>query len=90
MKNRIRISATEAARSFSALLDRVAGGSEATIERHAEPVALLTPVESAPRRLSDCIGVRISRSSSAPDSKFHDDLTDIIRGHPTGEPPAWD
>ena len=73
MKNRIRLSATEAARDFSRLLDRVSTGVEAVIERHAEPAAFLSPLDSAPRKLSACIGVHVARPSSAPDERFPQD-----------------
>jgi antitoxin (DNA-binding transcriptional repressor) of toxin-antitoxin stability system len=89
MRNQIRVTATQAARDFSRLLDRVAGGAEAVIERHSEPVALLSPVESAPRRLSECLAVRLPRPSASPDDAFAKDLAEIIRGHRSKEPPRW-
>ena len=90
MKNQIRITATEAARDFSRLLDRIAAGSEAVIERHAEPVAVLSPVTSAPRKLSECIAARLASPSVAPDDAFAQDLAEIIRTATTDEPPRWD
>ena len=90
MKNRIRITATNAARDFSRLLDRVSAGAEAVIERHTEPVAVLSPVGGAPRKLSECIAIRLARPSTAPDDAFAADLAVIIRNAPVDEPPAWD
>ncbi len=91
MKNQIhRLTATEAARDFSALLDRVAAGEEAVIERHSEPVAVIAPPSLAPRRLSECISVALARPSSRPDPGFEADLDEIIRGNPAAEAPAWD
>jgi prevent-host-death family protein len=90
MKNRIRITATEAARDFSRLLDRVSTGAEAVIERHAEPVAVLSPPEFAPRKLSECIAMRLARPAVVPDERFAEDLAAIIRGGAADEPPTWD
>ncbi len=86
----LRLTATEAARDFSRLLDRVEAGAEAVIERHSEPVALITPVAHAPRRISECISVALARPSSSPDPDFAADLEEIIRGNPAVEPPSWD
>jgi len=91
MKNQIlRLTATEAARDFSGLLDRIEAGEEAVIERHSEPVAIIAPVAHAPRRISDCMAVALARPSSSPDPDFAADLEDIIRGNPAVEPPSWD
>jgi len=86
----LRLTATEAARDFSGLLDRVEAGEEAVIERHSEPVAIIAPAAHAPRRISECISVPLARPSSPPDPGFAADLEDIIRGNPAVEPPAWD
>ena len=91
MKNRIsRLSATEAARDFSRLLDRIQAGEEAVIERHSEPVAAIVPAARAPRRISECMAVALARPSTSPDPEFAADLEDIIRGNPAVEPPSWD
>ena len=90
MKNRIRVTATTAARDFSRLLDRVSGGVEAVIERRAEPIAVLSSADHAPRRLSECIGARLAHASVAPDDGFAADLADIIREGSASEPPKWD
>lgn len=87
MGKRIRVTATAAARGFSRLLDQATLGTEVLIERHAEPVALLSPVGPAPRRLSECTAVRIARPSAAPDARFAADLAEIIRtAQPTARP----
>ena len=91
MKNQIlRLTATEAARQFSELLDRVEAGEQAIIERHSEPVAVIVPASGAPRRLSDCLAVRLSRPSLRPDPGFAADLEEIIRGNPAAEFPDWE
>ena len=91
MKNQIeRLSATEAARDFSRLLDRIESGGEVVIERRARPVAVVGPAFSAPRRISDCITMPIGRPSAMADPGFAADLEDIIAGHPAPEPPEWE
>ena len=68
MGNRvIHISATDAARDFAALLDRVRTGDEVVIEHDARPVAVLCPVKS--------ISCRIPIASHNPVI-----LTEILRG----------
>jgi antitoxin (DNA-binding transcriptional repressor) of toxin-antitoxin stability system len=86
----LRLSATEAARDFSKLLDRIEAGSEAIIERHSQAVALIGPAAMAPRRISECLAVPLARPSAAPDSEFAADLEEIIRGNPAVEFPSWE
>jgi antitoxin (DNA-binding transcriptional repressor) of toxin-antitoxin stability system len=91
MRNRIlRLTATEAARDFSRLLDRIEEGAEAIIERHSEPVAILMAATAAPRRASQCLAIQLARPSVTPDPDFARDLEDIIRGNPVAGPPPWD
>ena len=91
MKNQIqRLTATEAARDFSRLLDRVEAGEEAIIERHSEPVAVIGPATVSPRRLSECIAVKLARPSATLDPGFARDLEEIIHGSTPLEPPAWE
>jgi len=90
MRNQIlRLTATEAARDFSHLLDRIQAGAEAIIERHSEPVAILMPATAAPRRASECLAIQLARPSVTPDPDFARDLEDIIRGNPVTEMPEW-
>jgi antitoxin (DNA-binding transcriptional repressor) of toxin-antitoxin stability system len=86
----LRLSATEAARDFSRLLDRIEAGGEAIIERHSRAVALIGPAATAPRRISECLAVPLARPSAAPDSEFAADLEEIIRGNPAVEFPSWE
>lgn len=75
-----RITATDASRKLSSLLSRVENGSQILIQRHSSPVALLKPPDSAPRRISDCIALRVPRDSACPDSDFGMDLDEVLRG----------
>lgn len=84
------MSATEAARNFSELLDRVSRGEQAFIERRNELVAVVAPPSDAPLRISDCLKVQLPGPSAAPDPDFASDLERIIRNHATSEPVPWD
>lgn len=91
MRNQIyRLTATEAARELSELLDRIEAGAEAIIERHSEPVAVISPATAAPRRVSECLAVALARPSARPDPDFAADLEDIIKGNPAAEVPTWE
>ena len=91
VKNQIvRLSATDAARDFSRLLDQVEAGGEAIIERRSKPVAIIGPASSAPRRISECIAVPLGRPSAVADPGFADDIARIIKGHPAAAPPSWE
>lgn len=91
MENHIsKLSATDAVRDFSRLLDRIGSGAEFIIERHGEAVAVVGPSNTAPRRLSECRAAKIPCASAAPDPRFARDLDEIIAENPAGEPPLWD
>lgn len=93
MKNRIRppvLSATRAARGFSQLLDKVEAGAEFLIERHSEAIAHIGPPNPGPRRISDCLAVRLARPVAAPDREFAVDLKKIRAETPPYAPPKWE
>jgi len=91
MKNRIlRLTATDAARDFSRLLDRVEAGAEAVIERHSEPVAIIGPAIAAPRKVSECLAVAFAQPPSIPDPDFARDMEEVIKAYSTGELASWD
>ena len=72
------ISATQAARRFSDLINRVLyRGEEFIIERGGEPVCRLAPVR--PRRFTLADMVKLLRSVPKPDSGYWDDLEKIQR-----------
>ena len=99
MKNQIRrrrrsgaerLTATEAARDFSKLLDRVESGAEAVIERHSRAVAVISPPSEVPRRFSECLAVPVPRKSARADDQFASDLEEIVTRNPVTEPPKWE
>ena len=81
----LRLTATQAAGNFSHLLDEVASGREVLIERRGEVVAVIGPAGSAPRRISECLSVKLPRRSARPDPDFARDLNDIVEGNPKGK-----
>ncbi len=82
MKNQIkRVTATQAARHFSRLLDRIEAGDEFVVRRRSEVVARIGPVSGVPRKISECIAVPLKRSSARPDPDFLHDLLEIIEFH---------
>ncbi|MEE8587441.1 MAG: hypothetical protein V3T83_21600 [Acidobacteriota bacterium] len=91
MKNPIpKLTATEAARHFSQVLDQVESGSQYLIERRSKAVAHLGPSFFAPRLISECLAIRRSRPSVTPDKDFAKDLLEIIGENPDREAPGWD
>ena len=79
----MRITATEAARNFSDVLNRVAAGEELEIVRNDAPVAVIGPPRA--RFLS---GERLREllTGLSPDEDFADDLRAIRKE--AGPPPA--
>lgn len=84
-----RISATEAARELSDVLNRVKyQGVTFLIERGGEPVARLVPV--GPVAFTGATVVSLLRELGRPDPGFADDLEAITRGQPTLEASSWE
>ena len=78
------VSATEAARRFSEMLDAVEHDAESfTIMRHGKPVASLAPVVApSGRRLKDAL------RDVSPDSQLADDVAEA-RALLTADEPTW-
>ena len=86
-----RISATEASRSFSKLLDRIESeGGRFLVQRRGNDVCVMAPPPVAPRRASECIAYLRNRPPVVLDDRFGSDLRDILAGEPVAEPPVWD
>jgi prevent-host-death family protein len=80
-----RMTATEAARHFSAVLGRVAAGEEIEVMRNGATVAVITP---HPRSVSKPRALDLT--GSAP--KFHDSFADDLRALEAelkAPPDAW-
>ncbi|MBI3183682.1 MAG: antitoxin [Myxococcales bacterium] len=83
------ISATEAARSFSELLNRVRfRGDSFVVERGGEAVCRISPIATAPRSVRDLI--RLLGETPKPDKRYLDDLERITRAQPKLPSGPWE
>jgi antitoxin (DNA-binding transcriptional repressor) of toxin-antitoxin stability system len=85
-----RISATEASRSFSLLLDEVERGYRFLVERHGRLVCLMTPPSGRGRRASECLALLRSRPPVLLDDGFSADLLVVLAQEPVEDRPQWD
>ena len=85
-----RVSATEASRSFSKLLDDVAAGRRFLIHRRGRDVCVMAPPLVVGRRASECLAYLRGRSSAVLDDRFGEDLLEVLAGEPVEERPSWD
>jgi len=84
------VSATEASRSFSRILDQVEAGSRFRIHRRGRDVCVMAPPSPSGRLASECLALLRSRPAVLLDDRFGEDLMEVLGGEPAGEPPAWD
>ena len=85
-----KISATQASRGFSKLLDKVESGGRFLIHRRGRDVSLLAPAPIEGRRASECLALLRGRSAVQLDDRFGADLVNIVSAEPTEERPHWD
>ena len=86
---RTRITATEAARKFSEILNRVAyKGESFVVERSGRPVCEIRP--AVEEGISTQELVEILRSGPHPDEGYLDILEEITRNQPTVAPLPWE
>jgi antitoxin (DNA-binding transcriptional repressor) of toxin-antitoxin stability system len=84
-----RITATEAARKFSEILNRVAYKRESFIvERNGKPICEISPSEK--KGISTRELIEILRSSPRPDKGYFKILEKITREQPPVAPSPWD
>ena len=85
--SRIRISATEAARELSRVLDRVEGGKTILVHRHGRDVCLMTPPPSGERKASECLALLRDRPPVYLDKDFGRDLRGLLAGEKAEDRP---
>ncbi|TMG71086.1 MAG: type II toxin-antitoxin system Phd/YefM family antitoxin [Chloroflexi bacterium] len=85
-----RITATEASRSFSEILDAVEHRDEEfVVERHGRPVAAVTPARGTPTRTTWADVLRALREGPRPDVGFARDLARVRRARPPLRRDPW-
>jgi antitoxin (DNA-binding transcriptional repressor) of toxin-antitoxin stability system len=85
-----RISATEASRSFSRLLDEVEAGRRFRIHRRGRDICEIVPPPVHGRRASECLELLRTRPPVLLDDRFGEDLLEILAREPLEERPKWD
>ncbi len=85
-----RISATEASRAFSRLLDKVERGDRFVVQRRGRDVCVIAPAPVEGRTAAQCVAVLRGRTPVLLDGRFGKDLLDLIRDERVEEPPSWD
>ena len=73
-----RVSATEASRSFSSLLDQVEAGTRFLIHRRGQDICMMAPAPVRGRLASECLRLLRARSAVPLDDKFSTDLLQIL------------
>lgn len=72
-----RMTATEAARSFSSVLSRVANGETLEVERHGHVVAMLTPPSRRQRSMTGRELAELLERLPKADPGFADDIESL-------------
>jgi antitoxin (DNA-binding transcriptional repressor) of toxin-antitoxin stability system len=87
----IHISATEAARDFAGLLDRVRAGEQVVIEDGPLTVAVLHTPAPPRRSIEECVALLPEDSPATSDVGFAGDVEAAVAAHREPlNPPAWD
>ncbi|MBI4617271.1 MAG: prevent-host-death protein [Planctomycetes bacterium] len=85
----MRLSATEASRSFSRLLDQVEAGRRFLVHRRGRDVCLIAPPPVRGRTASECVELLRARSPVLLDEDFGTDLSRVLAEEPVEDRPAW-
>ncbi|MGH7551555.1 MAG: type II toxin-antitoxin system Phd/YefM family antitoxin [Longimicrobiales bacterium] len=85
-----RISATDASRSFSRLLDEVERGRRFVVHRRGRDVCMMASPAVQGRRASECLDSLRARTPVVLDDGFNADLLELLAEEPIEERPAWD
>jgi len=83
------VSATQASRSFSRILDRIETGGRFVVRRHGKDVCLMSAPPLTGRTAAQCLDILQGRVPVQLDRRFGDDLLAIIAAETAGTPP-WD
>lgn len=83
------MSATEASRSFSRLLDDVEAGRRFVVHRRGRDVCVMGPPSVHGRRASECFEILRARSPVLLDDGFGADLRNVVAEEAVEERPSW-
>ena len=87
----LHITEGDLVKHLQSVLRRVETGTEVIIERDAQPVAVIRPVDPVRRKISECIALMPPDSTATIDPDFAKDVEAAIAAHREPlEPPAWD
>jgi antitoxin (DNA-binding transcriptional repressor) of toxin-antitoxin stability system len=84
-----RVSATEASRSFSRLLDEVDAGGRFVVHRRGRDVCVLARPTVSRRRASECLAILRARDPVLLDDAFGEDLLEVLAEELPEERPSW-
>ena len=84
-----RISATEASRLFSDILDKVEKGRRFLVQRHGRDVCVMAPPPIPGRRGSECMALLRGRFAVLLDDGFAQDLLDVLAKEGLEDRPPW-
>ena len=84
-----RVSATQASRAFSRILDVVESGGEILVRRRGRDVCVMALPTGLPRRASACLAALRGRAPVRLDGRFGMDLRAVLAAERVEEPPAW-
>jgi antitoxin (DNA-binding transcriptional repressor) of toxin-antitoxin stability system len=84
-----RVSASEASRSFSRLLDEVEAGRRFVVHRRGRDLCTMAPASADGRRASECLELLRARSPVLLDDRFGADLLEVLAEESPEERPSW-
>jgi hypothetical protein len=84
-----RLSATQASRAFSRILDSVESGLRFVVRRHGKDVCLMSAPPLEARTAAQCLEILRGRVPVQLDDRFGDDLLAVIASE-TADAPPWD
>lgn len=83
------ISATEASRSLSGLLDEVESGRRFVVHRRGRALCTIAPAAVEGRRASECLDLLRARPPVLLDEDFGEDLLPVLAEESPEERPTW-
>jgi len=88
-RREVTLSATEASRSFSKILDQVEAGRRFLVRRHGRDICVMAPPQAQGRSASECLAILRTRPQVLLDGRFGEDLLRIIAEEPAEERSSW-